>query len=55
MSQRCAQIQEIEVTGAEKQPQYWPAVVLKATRRNINGFETLFCLHFREREPDSEK
>jgi len=47
-------MQEIEVTGAEKQPQYWPAVVLKATRRNINGFETLFCLHFREREPDSE-
>jgi hypothetical protein len=55
MSQRCAQTQEIEVTGAEKQPHYWPSVVLKATRRNINDFETLFCLHFRERQPDSEK
>lgn len=54
MSQRCAQTQEIEVTGAEKQPHYWPAVVLKATQRNINGFETLFCLHLGERQPDSE-
>jgi len=54
MSQRCAQIQEIEVTGAEKQPHYWPAVVLKATRMNINGFETPFGLQFRERQPDSE-
>lgn len=31
MSQRCAQTQEIEATEAEKQPDYWPAVVLTAT------------------------